>query len=306
MPNKFNYGGQAIIEGVMIRGRTAAALAIRRPNGETITNCQPLPTLYTGRLRQVPLIRGIIVLIETLALGLRALMFSANVALEEEGEEAPAEPTASSMTTWLMLPIAMAIAIGVFFIGPLFIIRQVDVGGSLVTNLVEGVIRLGLFLGYLTVVGLMPDMRRVFAYHAAEHMTISAHEHDAPLSVAEIRKYGRLHPRCGTAFLLTVVVVAVLVFAILGAFDPEIWLLVLLRIALIPVIASISYEFIRFNGAHQDTLLGRIATAPGLWLQVMTTRIPDDSQIEVAIEAMEEALVADSMEEPQPAAGSAR
>ena len=304
MADRFYYGGQAVIEGVMIRGRTAASVTVRRPNGETITDCQPLPTLYTGKLRRVPIIRGFIVLIETLALGIRALMFSANVALEEE--TAPVEqPKASTITTWAMLPIALAIAVGIFFIGPLFAVRQVDISSAVFSNIVEGVIRLGLFLGYLLVVGLMPDMRRVFAYHAAEHMTIAAHEHNAPLEPHEVRKYPRLHPRCGTAFLLTVVVVAVFVFAVLGVFEPPVWLLILSRIALIPIIGSISYELIRFNAAHQETLLGRVATAPGLWLQVMTTRVPDESQIEVAIVAMRSALEADGQEAPQAQGASA-
>ena len=304
MPTKFYYGGQAVLEGVMIRGRTAVSVAVRRPNGETITDCQPIPTLFTGRVRQVPLVRGIIVLIETLALGIRALMFSANVALEEK-DTAPEEPAASSKSTWAMLPIALAVAIGIFFVGPLLLVEQLNISSSVVRNIVEGGIRLGLFLAYLYAIGRMPDMRRVFAYHGAEHMTIAAHEHNARLEVPEIRKYPKEHPRCGTAFLLTVVLVAVVVFAALGIFDPSVWQLVLSRIALLPIIAAISYELIRFNAAHQDSRLGRMATAPGLWLQLLTTRVPDEPQIEVAITAMRSALAADGEEAPQAQGASA-
>lgn len=293
MPEKFNYGGQAVIEGVMIRGRTAATIAVRRPNGEAVTDCQPIPSLSNGRARSIPLVRGVLVLAETLILGVRALMFSANVALEEEGEVGD-KPVEISKSTWAMLPIAFAIAIGIFFLGPLFIANQIEFESRVLTNTVEGGIRLVLFLGYLTVIGLMPDMRRVFAYHGAEHMTIAAHEHDAALEVGAISKYPKEHPRCGTAFLLTVVVVAVAVFAIMGVFGLDLWLQIIARVALIPVIAAISYEFIRFNAAHMDSWFGRLMTAPGLWLQLLTTRVPDESQIEIAIKAMEQALVVDA------------
>ncbi len=298
VPKKFNYGGQAVIEGVMIRGRTAATVACRRPNGETVTDCQPLPSLYTGPLRQAPFVRGVIVLIETLALGTKALMFSANVALEEEGEEVPERPQASGLATWTMMPIAFAIAIAVFFISPLMMARVIDLESAVTSNVVEGIIRLGLFVAYLAAINLMPDMRRVFAYHGAEHMTIAAHEHGSRLEVAEIRKYPKEHPRCGTAFILTVVVVAVVVFTVVGIFDPPLWLLAVSRIALLPIIAAVSYEIIRFNAAHENDLIGKVGMAPGLWLQYLTTRKPDDPQIEVALTAMEEALRVDSEAPP--------
>lgn len=305
MAKKFTYGGQAVIEGVMIRGQTAAAVAVRRPNGQTVTTCEPLPNIYNGSMRKVPFIRGVLVLIETLVLGMRALMFSANVAMEEE-ETKPDKAPQGSKLSWLMMPVALTLAIGIFFVVPLLLARQIHMGSAVASALVEGVIRLALFLGYLSAISLMPDMRRVFCYHGAEHMTIAAHEHGEPLRLEHIRKYPKEHPRCGTAFLLTVVVVAVVLFAIVGIFNPPIWLVILSRIVLIPLIASVSYEVIRFNAAHENSLIGKAGMAPGLWMQRLTTRKPDDSQIEVAVAAMQAALAADGVatEPAQPASPS--
>jgi uncharacterized protein YqhQ len=291
MPDKFNYGGQAIIEGVMIRGKTHVAVAVRRPNGQARTRCEPLSTLYTGKWRKIPLIRGIIVMMETMTLGMKALMFSANTALEdEEGEE---EQEFSGLATSGLLAVSLTFAVGIFFIGPLFITRALDpyITSSILSNLTEGGIRLVVFLGYLYVMGLMPDMRRVYAYHGAEHMTIAAHEHASSLEVDEIRKYPKEHPRCGTAFLLIVMVVAILTFAFLGR--PELWLRILSRLVLIPVIAAVSYEIIRFNARHEANRLAKAVTFPGLLLQKLTTRRPDDAQIAIAVSAMQTALRAD-------------
>ena len=291
MPEKFNYGGQAVIEGVMIRGRTHVAVSVRRPNGRARTQCEPLSTLYTGKWRKIPLIRGIIVMMETMTLGIKALMFSANTALEdEEGEE---EQEFSTIATTGLLAVSLTFAVSIFFIGPLFITRALDpyIASSVLSNLTEGGIRLVIFLGYLYVMGLMPDMRRVYAYHGAEHMTIAAHEHASSLEVGEIRKYPKEHPRCGTAFLLIVMVVAIVTFAFLGR--PELWLRILSRLALIPVIAGVSYEIIKFNARHETNRLAKAATFPGLMLQKLTTRKPDDSQIAIAVSAMQTALRAD-------------
>ena len=303
MPEKFNYGGQAVIEGVMIRGRTHYTVAVRRPNGQTLTKVEPLSSLFVGRLRQIPFLRGVIVLAEALALGMQALMFSANVAVEEEGKEGEQMP---SWATWGMVAVSLTLAIGLFFIGPLMAIRALDrfIASSILSNVAEGGIRLAIFAGYLYAIGLLPEMRRVFAYHGAEHMTIAAHEHGAPLSVSEIRRFPKEHPRCGTAFLLVVMVVAVIVFAFLGR--PPTWLRIVSRIVLIPVIAAVSYEVIRFNASHAGSFLSRLVIAPGLALQALTTRVPDDSQIEVAMSAMRTALAADgepvTHEEPSGAA----
>ncbi len=292
MAERFNYGGQAVIEGVMIRGRRFVTVAVRRPNGLIRSHCEPLSQIYTGRWRRVPLVRGVIVLAETLALGIKALMFSANVALEEPDQREEKQEL-SSLATGGMLAVSLAIAIGIFFIVPLLITRAMDdvIGSAVLSNVAEGGIRLVIFLAYVYLMGLMPDMRRVFAYHGAEHMTIAANEHARPLTVESVRPFPKEHPRCGTAFLLVVMVVAIATFAFLGR--PDLWLRIGSRVLLIPAIAAVSYEVIRFNAAHERHPLARMAIVPGLLLQRLTTRRPDDRQIEVAISAMQEALRAD-------------
>jgi uncharacterized protein YqhQ len=298
MSDKFNYGGQAVIEGVMIRGKTHVAVTVRRPNGRARTECHPLSSLYTGRWRKIPLIRGMIVMMETMTLGIKALMFSANTALEDEdGEE---EQEFSGIATGGLLALSLTFAIGIFFIGPLFITRALDpyIASSVLSNVTEGGIRIVIFLVYLYVMGLMPDMRRVYAYHGAEHMTIAAHEHASSLHIEEIRKWPKEHPRCGTAFLLIVMVVAILTFVFMGR--PELWLRILSRVVLIPVIAAVSYEIIRFNARHETNRLAKAVTFPGLLLQKLTTRKPEDSQIAIAVSAMQTVLQADG--EPVPEA----
>ncbi len=292
---QFFYGGQAVIEGVMIRGRRTFSLAVRRLNGQIYTVSEPLSQLYTGRLRRVPFLRGIIVLIETLTLGIKALNRSANVAMEDqtEGQE--------EMPGWLMgvtLAVALVLGVALFFIMPLFATRPLEdvLSSDPLVNFIEGLIRLAVLVAYIGLIGLMRDIRRVFAYHGAEHMAVHTHEAGLALEVDNVRRFPTAHPRCGTAFLLTVMVVAIVVFAFVGR-DP-LWWLVLSRIVLIPVIAGISYEVIRFSGAHHGSPLTRMITYPGMLLQSLTTRVPDDSQIEVAIYAMETALAADEGRQP--------
>ena len=304
---RFFYGGQAVMEGVMIRGRRHFSLAVRRLNGQVYAMSEPLSEVYTGRLRRVPLVRGVLVLIETMVLGIKALNKSAMLALEDqtgEDEEVP---------KWLMgaaLAIAFTLGIGLFFIMPLFATRPLEdyISSEPLVNLIEGLIRLLVLVIYIGAIGLLKDIRRLFAYHGAEHMAVHTHEAGLPLEVPYVRRFSTAHPRCGTAFLLTVMVVAIAVFTFIGR-DPF-WWLILSRIVLIPVIAAISYEIIRFSGAHQGHPLTRIVAGPGLLLQRLTTRKPDDGQIEVAISAMETALAADEGREialpqdaePEPAA----
>ncbi len=238
-------------------------------------------------MRRIPLVRGVVVLAETLVLGMKALMYSANVNLEQEGQE---------MGKWsmgLMLAVSLGFAVGVFFLLPLFVIQFIDryVDSDLLSNIVEGIIRLSLFLTYIGSIGMIPDIKRVFAYHGAEHMTVKAHEASDPLEIDKIRRYSTAHPRCGTAFLLVVMVIAIFVFALLGR-PPMLWRIVS-RVVLIPVVAGLAYEVIRFSGAHQGNSLVRLVTGPSLLLQKMTTRQPDDDQIEVAVHAMSTVLAAD-------------
>lgn len=278
------YGGQAVLEGVMIRGPRHASVAVRRPDGSIAIQERLLGPLFIGPLRRWPLVRGVIVLIETLSLGMWALSFSANVSAEGQGEEVGKGSMA------LMVAFSLIFAIGLFFMVPVFASRGLEgrLGTELASNLAEGVIRLGLFLGYIVLIGTMRDIKRVFMYHGAEHMTVHAQENGDPLEISAVRKYPTAHPRCGTSFLLTVMVVAVLVFAFTGR-DP-LWWLIASRILLVPVIAAISYEVIRFSGFHSGNILVRVITGPNLALQALTTRQPEDDQIEVAIAAMKHAM----------------
>ena len=284
---RFSYGGQAVIEGVMIRGQRFAAVAARRPGGEITTRLTPLNTLYTGAIRRIPLLRGVIVLAETLVLGMQALAYSANVSLEEEEKEL------GRWSMGLMLATSLGIAVALFFLLPLFLVSIFDrmYDDAILSNIVEGIIRLGMFLAYVWGIGRLPDIKRVFAYHGAEHMAVKTYEAGEPLETSSVRQYTTAHPRCGTAFLLVVMLVAIVVFAFLG--KPPMLLRILSRIVLIPVIAGVSYEVIRFSGKHQGNPLVRAIMAPSLLLQLLTTRRPDDSQIEVAICAVETAIAAD-------------
>ena len=290
MDEKFNYGGQAVIEGVMIRGQKAAVTTVRRPNGELTINIRALPTIFTKRVRQTPLLRGIVVLIEALVLGMQSLLYSANVALEEE------EAETSGKWAWLMLIFTLSLAVALFFLIPLFLTKllQPFVTSSVVFNLVEGFIRLGIFIAYLWLITLVPDIRRVFAYHGAEHKAVNAYEAGVPLKIAQVKAHSTTHTRCGTSFLFVVLVIAIIVFTLVGL--PSIWLMVLSRILLIPVIAALSYEFIYWGNRYRHHGLIRAILAPGLWLQSMTTREPDDSQLEVALAALEKATELDRVE----------
>ncbi len=289
---RFNYGGQAVIEGVMIRGRQHMSLAVRRQDGRIACYSEPLNTLYTGVVRRVPLVRGVIVLLETLLLGMKALNKSVSMAAQDiqGGEE-------KEMPGWYLgatLAVSLVLGISIFFMGPLLLVRLLDpmIASDQVSNVVEGGIRLVFLVAYVWLIGRWGDIDRVFGYHGAEHMAVHTYEAGLPLEVDNVRKFGTPHPRCGTAFLLTVLLVSILVFAIFPR-PPLEWRIVS-RIALIPVVAGISYEIIRYAGAHQRGIIGRAIAAPGLWLQRLTTREPDDRQIEVAIQAMEGAIAADS------------
>ena len=286
---EFHYGGQAVMEGVMMRGQKHMATVVRRSNGELVNNTQLVPSLYTGRLRTVPLVRGITVLVEALALGIKTLMYSANVALEEEGEKMEGWPV------WLVMAFSLTIAIALFFLTPLFITRLFDVESTVLFHLIEGVIRLAFFIAYLWLISLMPDIKRVFAYHGAEHKTVNAYEAGVPLEVEAVKEHSKAHVRCGSSFMFMVMLVAILVFSLIGR--PTLWLMVLSRILLVPVIAALSYELVYFTARHTDNPFVKVIIAPGLWLQSMTTREPDDGQIEVGIAALKLVLDAEQAEE---------
>ena len=294
------YGGQAVIEGVMIRGREWYSLAVRRPDGQIESRRERLNPLYNGPLRRWPLARGVLTLLETLILGIKALQISADLAAAEPGK---AKPDGQNIPGWMLattLAFSLLFGIGLFFLLPIGIVRLLEplIGSGLISETLEGALRLTILVGYIAAIGMMPDIRRVYAYHGAEHMTVHAHEAGLPLNVANVRRFGTPHPRCGTAFLLTVVVVSVGVFIAFSLLDLSWWWRIASRILLLPAIAALSYELIRYSGRRQTALIGKAIAAPGLWLQRLTTRPPDDAQIEVAIQAMQTALTADATQEP--------
>ena len=294
------YGGQAVIEGVMIRGVRHYSLAVRRPDGDIFCDTEPVSTRFSGRVRRIPGVRGVLILAETLWYGMKSLQRSAIIAAGEADSAEGADSAASKWTMGITMAIALVLGIGIFLVLPLLAVRLIDpyLESSVVSNLIEGVIRLVILVAYVAGISAMKDIRRVYAYHGAEHMAVHTYEAGQDLTVDNVRRHPTPHPRCGTAFLLTVAVVSVLVFALLGRPDLE-WR-ILSRIALIPVVAAVAYEIIRFAGAHRQSWFGRALAAPGLALQLITTRQPDEDQIQVAIAAMEAALAADANPSPAP------
>jgi len=284
--SEFNYGGQAVMEGVMMRGAKHMAVAVRGPTGEITIHSEPLNArIYGGRIAKIPFLRGMIMLWDSLVLGMRALLFSADIALEEE------EVEFSGPIAWGSVAFSFVIGIGVFLLGPLFLVRLVDryIASSLVSNIFEGLIRLAFFLIYVYAIGFIPDIRRVFAYHGAEHKTINAYEDGVPLELDAIKVYSVAHPRCGTGFTLVFAVIAILVFSLFGR--PTLALRILSRLVLIPVIAGLAYELIKFGAAHRDNPLIRLLIiTPSVTLQRLTTREPDESMLEVAVTALQSLL----------------
>ncbi|HTK06604.1 MAG TPA: DUF1385 domain-containing protein [Ktedonobacteraceae bacterium] len=318
---KFYYGGQAVMEGVMMRGRTSAAVAVRRPDSSIYLYEEALdPRLYRNAWFRLPFLRGMLLLWEMLVLGTRLMTLSANVAtgalnpdaLETRisvtetptplASEVPALPPAPEKPAQLggaalalTLLVSLSFAVAVFFVGPLLLASLLhnQIGQGVFSLLVEGVIRLALLVGYLYLIGRVPDIQRVFGYHGAEHKAINAFEQGDPLDVAHVRRASRVHTRCGTGFLLLVMVVSIVVFAF---FNPPILLLkIVLRIVLVPVVAGIAYELMRLGAANYRFTVVRWLLAPGLALQGLTTREPDDSMIECALAALQRVLRRDGV-----------
>jgi len=294
----FYYGGQAVLEGVMMRGRRTMAVAVRAPSGQIVVKTEPLPKrLYQSPIARVPFLRGMLMLWDTLGLGMKALMFSADVALAEQDAQL------SRPAQWTTVVLALAFAIGLFFVLPLVIVGAFDhlLESSTLSNLIEGVVRLGLLVGYVGLIGRVQEIGRVYAYHGAEHKTINAHERGVPLVPEEVARQSITHVRCGTNFLLLVVAISVLVFALFGR--PDMVTRIASRVVLIPVIAAIAYEVIRLGAARYGNPLVRLIMQPGLALQRLTTREPSLDQIEVGIAAFKAVLAADEEREvaPRPA-----
>lgn len=284
MECKPTVGGQAIIEGVMMRNGAHMALAVRQPDGEIAVEEQEITSLADKYpILKKPILRGMVALGEALVYGMKTLTRSAQLSGTEEEELSDSEMT-------MTMVVAIVFAIALFIVLPTFTIKYLKefTDNLMLLNLAEGILRLLIFLGYVVAISQMGDIKRVFEYHGAEHKTIHAFEAGVPLDVEHVRKYTTLHPRCGTSFLLIVMMVSMLVFTFLGW--PNIWQRIISRIVLMPVIAGISYEIIRYAGRHAQASYMSWVIKPGLLLQKFTTREPDDSQIEVAIKALEAVL----------------
>ncbi len=286
----------------MMRGSRTMAVAVRRPDGEIVIHTEPLnPKVYASKLSRIPFVRALTSLWDVLVLGIRTLMYSAQVALGPEEEAQFNGPVA-----WGTVAVSFVLGIGLFFVGPLLLVGLIDryVGSSFVSNLLEGVIRIIVFVLYVWLIGRIPDIRRVFAYHGAEHKTINAYESGAELVPEAVDRYSTAHYRCGTAFLLSVMVISILIFALLGR--PPLGWRILSRIVLIPVVAGVAYEYIKLTSRYRTSLLVRLMAAPNLALQRLTTRDPDPSMLEVSIAALREVLQREgrsSTDAGQPAMG---
>jgi uncharacterized protein YqhQ len=292
-----SVGGQAVIEGVMMRAPTSVATAVRRPDGTIVVRRTELRTLASRfPLLKLPILRGAIGLVESLLIGVGSLMYSAEAAMEEEGAGAPPgaaeRPAKAEKRAGLFLSgtvfLSLGLGILVFFYIPLVLTDRLGVRGGLAFNVVDGVIRLVFFFVYLWLVTRWKEMRRVFEYHGAEHKSIFAYEAGLPLTVESARRMSRFHPRCGTSFLLIVMVSSIVVFMFLGR--PETVGDRLVRLAFVPVVGGLSYEAIRLSGRHARRAWVRVVVSPGLALQRLTTREPSDDQLEVALVALREAL----------------
>jgi uncharacterized protein YqhQ len=282
-------GGQAVLEGVMMRGPSAWSVAVRKPDGEIAEVNRPISSfLLKHRWARLPVIRGVFALGESLAIGFRALAISANYAAQEEGEDGEVQTELSRGQLLFAFGIAIGFALLLFKVSPALITNWLPIESTTWFVVIEGLIRVFIFILYLVLVGFMPDLRRVFQYHAAEHKAINAYEAGDPLEPEVVQRHSLIHVRCGTAFLLYVMVIAIFVFAFVG--QPGWFWLIASRILLLPVIAGIAYEVIRFAGKHPTNPILRTILAPGLWLQRLTTRAPSLDQIEVSIRALHEVL----------------
>ena len=289
MSKPFNYGGQAVIEGVMMRGSRTVAVALRHPEGHIVVETEPLnEALYRGPISRIPFLRGLVMLWDALGLGMKALMTSADVAAGEE-------ISLSGPVSWGTGLLGIGLGVGLFMLLPSFLVGLVAayIPSEWLSSLLEGIVRLTIVVGYIWAVGYMPDIQRVFAYHGAEHKTINAYEAGARLTVEGVRPFSKAHTRCGTAFLLTLVVLTVLIFAPFR--PPSLAVRLASRIVLLPVVTGIAYEFIRLSARLADRRWMQLLAAPNLALQRLTTREPDDSMLEVAIGAFKAVLASEGL-----------
>jgi uncharacterized protein YqhQ len=295
---KTSIGGQALLEGLLMIGPEYRATAIRKPDGEIVVEKHPMKP--KGKLAKIPIVRGAVNLFTQMVIGVKALMYSADFIELEEDEGKPYEPSkfeqfldrkfgdkVMDIAIYAAVVISIFFSVGLFILLPNFIANFIPVKNVIVLNLIEGAIRVGLFIGYLALVSMMKEMKRVWEYHGAEHKTIHCYEHGDEMTVENVRKYTTKHPRCGTALFFTIMIISILIFAFTGWHN--VFINAIIRILLVPLVAGVSLELIKFALKHENWLF-KMATAPGLMFQAFTTREPDDSQIEVAIAAFLEVL----------------
>jgi uncharacterized protein YqhQ len=283
------FGGQAVLEGVMMRSPTAWAVAVRTPSGEIAQVVKDITSpQQRSRIWRLPVIRGVIALGESLAIGFRALAISANYAAQEEDENGDVKTEITRGQIIFSFAIAIGFALMLFKVGPALLTSWLPVDDTGAFVVVEGLIRVAVFIAYILLISLLPDLRRVFQYHGAEHKAINALEAGEELTPENVQKFSLIHPRCGTAFLLWVMVIGIFVFAFVG--QPVWYWLIASRVALLPLIAGLAYELIRFAGKHRGNAVLGVLLAPGLWLQRLTTRQPTLDQIEVSIKALQEVI----------------
>jgi len=292
-----SYGGQAVLEGVMMRSASNWAVAVRTQEGDITEVVQEITSpMSRRRIWRLPIVRGVIALGESLAIGFRALAISANVATQETDEDGEIKTVITRGQIIFSFAIAIGFALMLFKVGPALLTSWLPIDSTPAFVVVEGLIRVTVLIAYLLLISLLPDLRRVFQYHGAEHKTIHALEAGAELTPANVQRFSLIHPRCGTAFLLYVMVIAIFVFAFVGR--PEWQWLILSRIALLPLIAGLAYEVIRYAGKNQDKRFLTTLLAPGMWLQRLTTREPTDDQVEVSIRALTRVLEREQAETP--------
>jgi uncharacterized protein YqhQ len=300
-----SYGGQAVLEGVMMRSPSSWAVAIRTPEGDITEVVQDVSSpMQRRRIWRLPVVRGVIALGESLAIGFRALAISANVASQERDENGEIQTQIGRGQIIFSFAIAIGFALMLFKIGPALLTSWLPIDGTTWFVIVEGLIRVGVFIAYIGLIGLLPDLKRVFQYHGAEHKTINALEGGSELTPEKVQKFSLIHPRCGTAFLLWVMVIGIFVFALVGR--PVWYWLIASRILLLPVIAGLAYELIRYAGKHTDNRVLMTLLAPGLWLQRLTTREPSLDQVEVSIRAIQEVRRREAGESPAELATDSR
>jgi uncharacterized protein YqhQ len=277
------FGGQAVMEGVMIRSKKHIVVCVRQPNDEILTKTEEIHSLSEkSRFLKLPFVRGILALLETLYIGVKGIYVSANAAFDDEEEEVSFSPKEIAV----VVAVALVLSVLLFSVTPFVLTSLLGLGGGVVFNVVEGVVRLSFLLIYLATVSLVGDFKRVFQYHGAEHTAINAYEAGVELNVENARNYSRFHSRCGTSFLLIVTLLSILFFSIVTS--TNYWIRLSYRIVLIPVIASVSYELLRLSDRYKDSRIIKVLTAPGLALQHLTTRPPDDKMIAVALKAVKE------------------